>query len=270
MQHVHDVRAAHARRVVEARLLEAAGLEVRDPLGRVQLHVLLGAEDESARRTGLDAGGLEADGYPIGAQRALVGLVIALRDPRDVERAAGDAIAAADAVLLVEVHDTVRVLHDGAGRRARLQASRIRAMHAAVLADQPLEIPLGILVLRKTHHRPGRVGQVGRVVIYTDVGADLVAKIVPLHAGDLAGLAADAFGGVDELRDRAYGRLANAGLRCRGSRAADDVQGLQGHQTFSTLTRNDLNSGVCELPSPTTGVSVLARKPGLARPVKPQ
>src|SRR5206468_12803517 len=28
---------------------------------------------------------------------------------------------------------------------------------------------------------------------------------------------------------------------------------------FSTLTRNDLNSGVCELPSPTEGVSVLVR-----------
>src|SRR6266853_1485341 len=40
--------------------------------------------------------------------------------------------------------------------------------------------------------------------------------------------------------------------------------------SFSTLTRKDLNSGVCELPSPTTGVSVLARNPGLARPVKPQ
>lgn len=28
---------------------------------------------------------------------------------------------------------------------------------------------------------------------------------------------------------------------------------------FSTFTRNDLNSGVCELPSPTDGVSVFAR-----------
>src|SRR5256886_10735464 len=45
---------------------------------------------------------------------------------------------------------------------------------------------------------------------------------------------------------------------------------LHPSHSFSTLTRNDLNSGVCELPSPTTGVSVLARKPGLARPVKPQ
>src|SRR6266404_1430747 len=40
--------------------------------------------------------------------------------------------------------------------------------------------------------------------------------------------------------------------------------------SFSTLTRNDLNSGVCELASPTTGVSVLARKPGLGGPVRPQ
>src|SRR5438477_571592 len=98
MQHVHDVRAAHARRVVQARLLEAAGLEVRDPLGRVQLHILLGAEDPSAGRAGLDAGRLETDRDAIRAQGALVGLLIALGDARDIERAAGDAVAAADAV----------------------------------------------------------------------------------------------------------------------------------------------------------------------------
>src|SRR4029077_5322233 len=40
--------------------------------------------------------------------------------------------------------------------------------------------------------------------------------------------------------------------------------------SFSTLTRKDLNSGVCELASPTDGVSVLVMYPGLASPVKPQ
>src|SRR6266403_432493 len=45
---------------------------------------------------------------------------------------------------------------------------------------------------------------------------------------------------------------------------------LQPAHSFSTLTRNDLNSGVCEMPSPNNGVSVLARKPGLARQVKHQ
>ena len=35
----------------------------------------------------------------------------------------------------------------------------------------------------------------------TGAGADLIAQIVPFHARHLAGLAADALGRVDELRD---------------------------------------------------------------------
>src|SRR6478672_9543322 len=51
---------------------------------------------------------------------------------------------------------------------------------------------------------------------------------------------------------------------------SSDCSAMTVSYAFSTLTRNDLNSGVCELPSPTTGVKVLARKPALATPVKPQ
>jgi hypothetical protein len=43
----------------------------------------------------------------------------------------------------------------------------------------------------------------------TGAGADLVAQIVPLHAGDLASLAADALGGVDQLCDLAGMRAAH-------------------------------------------------------------
>src|ERR1700761_4210103 len=39
---------------------------------------------------------------------------------------------------------------------------------------------------------------------------------------------------------------------------------------FSTFTRNDLNSGVCEFASPTTGVNVLVMYPGFVCPLKPQ
>ena len=106
----------------------------------VLLHLLLGAEHDRLGRAGLGAGRALADRDAVGAERALVGLVVDLGDARDVERASLDAIAAADAVLVDEVDDAVGVLHDRAGRRARLQAARIRAVHAAVLADQPLEI----------------------------------------------------------------------------------------------------------------------------------
>ena len=104
------------------------------------LHVVLGAEDDRLGRAGLGAGRALADGDAVGAERALVGLVVDLGDARDVERAALHAVAAADAVLVHEVDDAVGVLHDGAGRRAGLEAARILAVHAAVLADQPFEI----------------------------------------------------------------------------------------------------------------------------------
>src|SRR6202011_3379359 len=148
---------------------------------------------------GLDAGGLEPDGDTVGAQRALVGLVVALGDARDVEGATGDAVAAADAVLLVKIHDAIGVLHDRARRRAGLQAPGVRAVHAPVLADQPFQIALGSLDLGEAHQRPAALAQVVRILILPGVGADLIAQIVPLHAGHLAGLAADALGGVDEL-----------------------------------------------------------------------
>src|SRR4029077_14630641 len=133
--------------------------------------------------------------HAVGAQRAFVSLVVALGDARDVEGAAGDAVAAADAVLFVKVHDAVRVLHDGARRRAGLQAPRVGAVHAAVLADQPFQIALGVLVFGEAHQGPGLAGQIARVVIDAGVAADLVAQVVPFHARDLAGLAANALGG---------------------------------------------------------------------------
>src|SRR5271167_3791680 len=139
------------------------------------LHILLAAIHDGSRWTGLDAGGLESDGDPVGAQRAFVGLFVLLGNARNVERAAGHAVAAADAVLLLKVDDAVRVLHDGARRWAGFETTGVLAVHAAVLADQPLEVALGIFVLRETHQRPGRFAQIVRVVVMTGAGADLIA-----------------------------------------------------------------------------------------------
>src|SRR5437016_14270542 len=44
---------------------------------------------------------------------------------------------------------------------------------------------------------------------------------------------------------------------------------LHPSHSVSSVTRNDLNSGVCELPWPTTGPSVVQRNAGLAAPVNP-
>src|SRR5690606_24860309 len=172
--------------------------------------------------------------------------------------------------------DAVVVLDDGPRRRTGLQAARVFAVHAAVLADQPFEVAGGVLVFGEPHDRPGLIGHVGGVVVHPDVAADFVAQVVPFHAGHLTGLAAYAFGGVDQFGDAAADDLATRpGGRRGGGGASFDIQGLKCHgflrsYAFSTLTRKDLDSGVYELPSPTGGVRVLARKPGFASPTKPQ
>src|SRR6266702_6695595 len=137
-QHVHDVRAADALRTVYGRLGESPLVQVLQPVVRLDDHVLLRAEGEGLRRAGLDTRRLESHRDPIGTERALVDLRVLLAETRDVEGAAGDAIAAADAVLLVEIDDAIRILHDGARGGARLEAAGICAVHALILEDEPL------------------------------------------------------------------------------------------------------------------------------------
>src|SRR5271167_3862162 len=112
------MRAADPRWIVDPRLLVAAAMQFVDAGGRQLQHVGLGAERYRLGRAGLGAGRLQPDRHPVGTQRALVGLAVLFGDARDVERAAFDAIAAADAVLGDEVDNAVGVLHDRAGRRA--------------------------------------------------------------------------------------------------------------------------------------------------------
>ncbi len=256
VQYVHHVRTADTIGVVQAGLVETAFLQIGDTPGRVILHIVLAAEDNCPGGAGLHARRLEPDRHAVGTERALVGLLVLLGDTRDVERATGDAVAAADAVVLVEVDDAVGVLHDGPRRRAGLEAARVGAVHAAVLADQPLEVAAaGVLVLGELHHRPGFGGEVDRVVVGPVAGADFITQVVPFRTRHLAGLAADALGDVDQFR-----HLADlADRRPLGSRGGAGNHVLSSHHAFSTLTRNDLNSGVWVLASPTNGVSVLVR-----------
>ncbi len=222
VQHVHHVRAAHAERVVKPGLVEPAALQVHDPAVRLLDHRLLGAEHDGAGRAGLGAGRRLADGDAVRAEGTLVGLAVLLRDAGDVERASLDAIAAADAVLLDEIDDAVGILHDGTGRRARLEAARVGAVHAAILADQELQLAPGLLVFGEPHQRPGLGRQVVRVVINAGILADAIPDVVPFLARHLARLAANAARHVDELR---HLRLAaHVGRLVGGGGAPDDVQ----------------------------------------------
>ena len=104
----------------------AGGLELLHPLTAEGHHVLLHPEVEAPGRAGLDAGRLEPLADAVGAQRALVDLLGQRVELRDGERASRHAVLAADAILLLEVDDAVRVLDERARRGARAQAGHAR------------------------------------------------------------------------------------------------------------------------------------------------
>ncbi len=224
-----------------------------------------------ARRAGLDAGRLQAHADAVRAQRALVGLVVGLADARHVERAAGDAVAAADAVLGDEVDDAVAVLARWrpapgrpSGSRGRRSACS-RPCGSAIRACRPRRLPTS--ENRITVHDCR--GQVARVV----VGAD--AWCPRRRAG----------------RSTACRRPGRPCSRCRWTRRSawrpavpacgcacratawswpsgaamsrDCNEDMAGPQAFSMLTVNDLYSGVCVFASPTKGVSVFDQIPRL-------
>src|SRR5260370_7728018 len=100
--------------------------------GQLQ-HVRLAAEVEAARGTGLDAGRLEPRAHAVRAQRALVDLLRLRIKLGDIERAACDAILAANAELLLEIDDAVGVLHAPPVARTTPQPARPGALHPCSL-----------------------------------------------------------------------------------------------------------------------------------------
>src|SRR5262249_49491320 len=137
--------------------------------------------------------------YAVRAQRTLINLLCFLVEFGDIERAAGNAILAADAICLIEVDDAIRVLHNGAVGRAGDETSRLFAVHALVFAHEPLQVAvlvLSFLELDQVPEIPCRLRH-GLVGVLKQRLAELIT--VPLQAGDLAGLAADASGGIHQF-----------------------------------------------------------------------
>src|SRR2546426_1068826 len=100
------------------------------------LHLILRAEMQAAGGAGLDTGRLKALPHAVGAQRTLVNLLGGGIEFRNIEGASRNAILAADAILLIEIHDAVGVLHNRAIRRARAQTAWVGAVHALIFAHE--------------------------------------------------------------------------------------------------------------------------------------
>ena len=149
-------------------------------------------------RAGLNARGFQALAHAIGTERALVNLLGLLVEFGNVEGTAGDAIAAADTVVLLKIDDAVFVFDDRPVCRTGTQATRIFTVHALVFSHQPPQVAVA-LVFNELNQVPiiplGRRHRLIRVI----EGRFAKRMIVPFDAGNFARFAADARGHVDVL-----------------------------------------------------------------------
>src|SRR6266446_654693 len=212
MQNVNHSCAANAWRVIYASFREVIVIAklLRSPLGE-ELHVVLAAEMQATCGAGFDACRLQPLADAICAERAFVDSFGFRIEFGNVEGAAGDAVTAADAVVLLKIYDAVRVLNDGAIGGARGEASRVGTVHALILAHEPHQGAVFSFVFIEANQVPVIPARVrhGLVAVVKNRGAE--GQVVPFHAGDFAGLAADASGSVDELADLEFALRVLAG-----------------------------------------------------------
>src|SRR5260370_29234285 len=131
VQYIDYARAADARRVIYAGFREI--VVIAELLGaslREELHVVFAAEMQATCGARFDACRLQPFAHAVRTQRAFVNPFGRRIEFRDVEGASADAVAAADAVGLLEIDDAIGVLHDGPVRGTRRQTSRLGTMHA--------------------------------------------------------------------------------------------------------------------------------------------
>src|SRR5215475_1707976 len=92
---------------------------------------------QAARRAGFNTSRLQALAHSVSAQCALENALGLLVQFRNIEWTSRNAVAAANALILLKIHDTVGVLDDRAVCGARSQAAWICAVHALVFPHQP-------------------------------------------------------------------------------------------------------------------------------------
>src|SRR5262249_20322509 len=153
-------------------------------------------ELDRLRRARLRAGRLHAVLQPVVTEGALLGDVVDRVDLDHPERAGRDAVAAAVADVRRD-HDRVELGPDDRAGRADLEAAGLDAVLADVAHHQPAPLrAVGAELLDELDVAPVRAVEAAGVVVGVAgerVGAAVYRRqLVPLVAGDLAGLAADA------------------------------------------------------------------------------
>src|SRR5436305_5377620 len=106
VQHINNMCAADSFRIINACIFVGGVLtQLGSPRLSHGFHILFAAEVQASGRACLDARWLEPRAHPIRAKRTLINFLSSGIEFRDIERTAGDAILATDAVLLLEIDD---------------------------------------------------------------------------------------------------------------------------------------------------------------------
>src|SRR6266404_4399009 len=246
-------------RIEPSQELVVGAVQVGSPLAQLVqlLHARLGlllelpdrAEPNRVGGAGLGAGRLHAGLEPVVAERALLSRVRGWIDVDHAEGTRGDAEPAAVAHVRLDHHGIELGADDGAGG-TDLETACLSAVLADVAHHEPAALaPVLAELLDELDVAPVHPVQSSGVVVA--VAAHLVPaaagrrQLVPLLAGDLAGLASDTYRGVGIEPHRL------------------------GHHAFSTLQRNALPSWMLTLGSPTSAVSVFTTSP-VTTPSQPQ
>src|SRR6266403_2763028 len=215
VEYVDNMRSAYRLRIVDAGVLPSEIIaQLFGALLGDEFHVDFGAELETAGRTCLDACRFETLANAVGAECALVNALSLGIEARNIKGTPGHAEFAADAVFLVKVDDAVGVLHDGPVGWTSRQAARVGAVHALILAHEPLDRAIRILVLIELDEVPEIPARLWHRLVGIVEGGRTERHVVPLDACYFARFAADAGGGVDQFADFEVALHALAG---RGS-----------------------------------------------------
>src|ERR1044072_7156873 len=116
----------------------------------------------------------------------------------NIERTTRDAVTTPDTVLLLEIDDPVFVLDDCSISRAGTQTSGIFAVHALVLAQQPHQVAVALVLSELDQVVVVPLSRGHRLISVVE-GRFAKRMIVPLNTRDFAGFAPDARRDVDVL-----------------------------------------------------------------------
>src|SRR3954451_21998279 len=287
---------------VQPRLaLPGRGQALKPGLGALA-QLVESAELDRVRRAGLRAGRLLARAEAVVAERALPDAAVVLALVEHPERARRHAVAAAVADVLLD-DDGAELRAEQRARGADLEARGVRAVLADVGGHEPAHVaevvrelaaggvvdqrvldpvldPDGLALLDERDVAPGVRAEPARVVHRpARVHEPVLGHMVPLLAGDLARLAADADARVGEEAD-ARPRLAAVGADLKRSAAHPPAlrrysstnassAGPRGRRPGRTSQVELLNSEMATFESSTIGSRSLAESP-VASPLPPQ